>query len=247
MSNITKFFDRTDVQTKFNEMLGDNSKAFVTSLMQTVGSNQKLKECDPASIYQAAAMGAVLNLQINQSVGEAYIVPYGKSAQFQLGYKGLIQLALRSGEYRRISSTPIYAGQLKSNNPLLGCEFDFDVPESGNPIGYAAYIELKNGFSKTIYSTKEQVTAHAQKFSKTFKFGPWKDNFDAMALKTVLKKLINNYGPKSLEMNRAIGADQAVVNDFEKGSFEYPDNGSTSKADDINDVFDNHEEIEETI
>jgi recombination protein RecT len=245
MSNLTvkKFFDRDDIQSKFNEMLGTGSKSFLTSLIQTVGSNSKLAECDPVSIYQCAAMGAALNLQINQNIGEAYIIPYGKKAQFQLGYKGLIQLAIRSNQYKKISTSPIYAGQLISDNPLTGFEFDFTVKASGAPIGYAAYFILKNDFEKTIYVTKEQVTAHAKKFSKTFDFGPWKTDFDPMALKTVLKSLINTYGPKSLEMISAISSDQAVINDFEKSDFSYPDNEKETKADGINQEFDEHEEI----
>jgi recombination protein RecT len=245
MSNLTvkKYFDRDDVQSKFYEMLGDNSRSFITSLMQTVGSNTKLADCDPASIYQCAAMGAVLSLQINQSIGEAYIIPYGKSAQFQLGYKGLIQLAIRSGQYTDIGAVPIYSGQLKSNNPLTGFEFDFSVDPKGAPIGYASYFRLKNGFEKTLYMTKEQITAHAQKFSKTFAFGPWKSDYDAMALKTILKKLITTYGPKSLEMNNAISSDQAVINDFEKSDFSYPDNEKETKADEVNQQYDDHEEI----
>lgn len=232
------YFDQDGVKSKFNELLGDRSTAFITSVMQVVANNSMLKNAEPSSIYNAAAMAAVLDMPINNNLGFAYIVPYGRQAQFQMGYKGFIQLAIRSGQYKTIGSTPIYAGQLTSSNPLTGYEFDFNVPANGKPIGYAASFKLHSGFEKTIYMTAAEVLAHAKKYSKSFSSqnSIWKADFEGMANKTVLKRLLSKYGPLSLEMQKAVNSDQAVVKDFEKGEFHYPDNTSenTEETEDIN-------------
>jgi recombination protein RecT len=138
----------------------------------------------------------------------------------------MIQFALRSGQFKTISVTEVYAGQLVEENPLTGFEFDWKKKESNEVIGYAAYFSLINGFEKTLYASKEQVQAHSLKFSQTAKkgFGIWKDDFDAMAKKTVLKMLISKYAPLSVEMQKAVISDQAVVNDFETQDVTYIDN-----------------------
>jgi len=249
MSNLTTkgYFDQDGVKSKFNELLGERSTAFITSVMQVVANNTKLKTAEPASIYNAAAMAAVLDMPINNNLGFAYIVPYGNKAQFQMGYKGFIQLAIRSGQYKTIGSTPIYNGQLMSSNPLTGYEFDFKVPANGKPIGYAASFKLHSGFEKTIYMTAAEVLAHAQKYSKSFSHSTsiWKKDFEGMANKTVLKRLISKYGPLSLEMQKAVSSDQAVVKDFEKEEFHYPDNTSENdeETQDINAEFVDDEPI----
>lgn len=216
MSNLKAYVAQPAVQDKFMELLQDEKKVtnFQTSLMQVVNGNAALKNCSPASIVNSAAMAAVLDLPINSNFGEAYIVPYGKEAQFQLGYKGFIQLAIRSGSYKTINSAKIYQGQLKGN-PLDGYEFDFSVPPSGDPIGYAAKFVLSNGFEKTFYMSRAECEAHGKRFSKTYDkaFSIWKKDFDGMALKTVLKLLLDKYGPKSLTMQKAIASDQGVIDD----------------------------------
>ena len=225
MSNIKPYFQQDAVQAKFKELLGDRSTAFVTSVLQVANNNALLAKADPASIMNAAVMAATLNLPINQSLGLAYIVPYNGSAQFQIGYKGLIQLAQRSGQYKTISAAPVYEGQLVSSDPLKGFQFDWNAKKSDIVIGYAAYFELLNGFEKTIYLTKADVLKHATRYSQTFKSGRgvWKDNEDEMAIKTVIKRLLK-FGPLSVEMQRAVVADQAVINDPETMEVDYVDN-----------------------
>jgi len=225
---IKGFFQSDQVKQKFAELLGGRSQAYITSVLSAVNQNQLLTKCEPQSIYMAAMMAASLNLPVNPSIGASYIVPYGTKATLQVGFKGFIQLALRSGQFKTISATPIYEGQLIEENPLTGFVFDFKANKSEKVIGYAAYFSLLNGFEKTLYMTKEQIEAHGKRFSKTYTSGPWKTDFDAMACKTVLKQLIDKYAPKSIEMQRAQIADQAVIKDSETLDVEYIDHGSAS-------------------
>ena len=223
------FFEKPDVQKKFAEMLGKRSTQFITSVMQVANSNELLAKATPTSIYGAAVTAAVLDLPIQNNLGFAYIVPYNDRnsgqciAQFQLGYKGLIQLALRSGQFKNISVCEIYEGQIVSENPLTGYVFDFSKRDSNNIVGYAAYFALINGFEKTEYMSREKIEAHGKKFSQTFKkgFGVWKDDFDSMAKKTVLKLTLSKYAPLSVETQKAITFDQSVTNDGE--NVEYID------------------------
>ena len=125
MSNLTvkNYFKQDSIKTKFNEMLGDKSTNFLTSLQHSISQNNQLMKCDPESIFNAAATAAILDMPINSNLGEAYILPYGKKAQFQIGYKGFIQLAIRTGQYNTIGATPVYDGQILENNPLTGLRF----------------------------------------------------------------------------------------------------------------------------
>lgn len=224
-------FSDEKVKAKFQELLGTKANGFMTSVLQVITSNELLKKADPHSVYHAAAVAATLDLPINNNLGFAYIVPYNDRkqqkcvAQFQMGYKGFIQLAQRSGAFKTISATPIYKGQLISENPLTGFEFDFTKRESDEIIGYAAYFSLLNGFEKTLYMTKSDLEKHGLKFSQTFKkgFGLWKDDFDSMALKTVMKLLLSKYAPLSIEMQKAVVTDQAVVNDASGEDVSYVD------------------------
>jgi recombination protein RecT len=222
------FFAQPAIHEKFKELLGKRSNAFITSVLQAVNGSNLLQKANPLSIYNAAMVAATLDLPINASLGFAYIVPYKGQAQFQLGYKGLIQLAQRSGMYKRIAATPIYDGQLISQDPLFGFEFDFAAKKSDQVIGYAAHFALLNGFEKTLFMSMDQVKNHAKKFSATYKqgYGVWHDNFDAMAMKTTLKSLIGTYGPMSIELQTAVLTDQAVVLDHETMEVQYIDNDS---------------------
>ena len=222
MANLaTKdFFEQKAVKSKFEELMGKKSQQFITSILQVTASNSLLTKATPESIYGAAITAAVLDLPIQNNLGFAYIVPYGGQAQFQIGYKGLIQLAIRTGQFKNISACPIYAGQIVSENPLTGYVFDFSVKKQGEPIGYAAYIAF-GAFEKIEYLSKEDALAHGKKFSKQFS-GVWTSNFDAMALKTVMKMVLK-FAPLSVEIQRAVVADQSVSNDGE--NYSYPDNG----------------------
>lgn len=150
-------------------------------------------------------------------------------AQFQLGYKGFIQLAQRSGQFARIAATPVYEGQLINANPLLGYEFDWGVTSKGEPIGYVAFFKLLNGFTAELYMTASEVKAHAGRYSQSYKsgYGVWKDNFEAMALKTVTKLLLSKQAPLSIEMQTAQLADQAIVRDVETNDFDYIDHNES--------------------
>lgn len=243
---VKTLFNRKDVKQKFAEMLGKRSSSFMTSVLQIVAQNTELSKADPTSIYHSAAVAATLELPINNTLGFAYIVPYNKKyqddkgvwktkqvAQFQIGYKGFIQLAQRSGQFKTISATPIYEGQITSQNPLSGFEFDFSQTKSSTVIGYAAYFKLLNGFEKTLYINIEDLKKHGLKYSKTFthKNGLWNTDFDAMATKTTLKLLLSKFAPLSVEMQKAIAADQGLINDVDATDVTYIDNEPESVSD----------------
>jgi recombination protein RecT len=200
------------VQAKFTEVIGKKSTQFITSVLQIVNNNKLLANADPQSILNAAMTAATLDLPINNNLGFAYIVPYGSAAQFQMGWRGFVQLAQRTGLYKTISVAAIYDGQLVSNDPLKGCEFDFSVVGVGKPIGYAAYFKLLSGYEATLYMSHSEVEAHGKKYSKTYSSGPWKDNFEAMAKKTCLKLLLSRFAPLSVEIQMAVTLDQSKVN-----------------------------------
>lgn len=223
-------FEREDVKKKFHELLGKRATSFITSVLQIAAQNQLLAKADPVSIYQAAAVAATLDLPLNSNLGFAYIVPYndknkGQVAQFQMGYKGFIQLAQRSGQFKSIYATPIYQGQILHENPLDGYEFDF-TKKSDVLIGYAAKFKLLNGYEATLYMTVEQLKKHGSQYSQSFKkgFGLWKDNFDAMASKTVIKLLLSRFAPLSVDMQRAVITDQAIINNADTEDVTYIDN-----------------------
>lgn len=232
---------RDDVKKKFTEILGAKSAGFITSVLSAVNSNAMLKNATPESVYMAAMMAAALDLPVNQNLGFAYIIPYNSkvkgengeqdkwvtAAQFQMGYKGFIQLAQRSGQYKTISAAPVYEGQLISQDPLKGFEFDWSKKKSDTVIGYAGYFSLINGFEKTLYMSVEELKNHGQKYSKTYaqSNSKWKTDFEPMAMKTVIKLLLSKFAPLSVDtvMQKAIIADQAVINDAETLDVTYTD------------------------
>lgn len=230
---------RPEVKEKFKELLGTRTSSFLTSVLSAVNSNENLKHAEQNSVYMAAMMAASLDLPINQNLGFAYIIPYktkikGENgqpdtyrdiAQFQMGYKGFIQLCLRSGQFKTISCSPVYEGQLQEENPLTGFVFDWKNKVSEKVIGYAAYFSLINGFEKTMYMNVDQIKNHGNKYSKSFKlsYGLWNTDFDAMASKTVVKLLLSKYAPMSVEMQKAVIADQSVIKDASTNEVEYID------------------------
>lgn len=220
---VNQYFNSESVQQKFEKMLGAKSAGFISSVLQTVNNSQLLANADPKTILNAAATAASLDLPINQSLGRAWIVPFKGQAQFQIGYKGFVELAQRSGRYKSINAIEVYENQYKGFNALTEeIDADFSVDGKGKVVGYAAHFELLNGFTKTVYWSKDKVEAHAKRFSKTFTNGPWKTDFDAMAKKTVLKYTLSNWGILSIEMQTAQLADQAVIP--EDGKYQYVDN-----------------------
>ena len=223
-STIKGFFEQTAVKNRFTEMLGKRSNQFISSVLQITANNSILKNADPLSVYNAALMAATLDLPINQNLGFAWIVPYGKQAQFQMGFKGYVQLAQRTGQYTSINVIEVHENQFVSFNTLTE-EFnaDFSVEGNGKIVGYAAYFKLVNGFEKTCYWTTEKVMAHGKRYSKTYTNGPWKTDFDAMAKKTVLKSTLSKWGILSIEMQQALKVDQSVIKDEAGDEVQYVD------------------------
>lgn len=254
-ANIKQYVSDAKIRQKFEEILGKKTQGFLASVMQ-VANQGYLKKAEPATVINAAMMAATLDLPINNNLGFAYIVPfntkrknpntnkfeYVTEAQFQLGYKGFIQLAQRSGQFSRIAATPVYPGQLVSANPLLGYEFDWTIPNSGEAIGYVAFFKLLNGFTAELYMSKADVLKHAGKYSQTYKSAEekkskgewgssvWHDQFESMALKTVTKLLLSKQAPLSIEMQTAQLADQAIVRDVETNDFDYIDHNESVGA-----------------
>lgn len=236
---INEFVRVPQVSVKIEQLLGERASQFVTSLITAVNENVKLRECDPQSVLNSALTAASMDLPINQNLGFAYLIPYkvrNKEAreyetkcQFQMGYKGFIQLAQRSGYYRSINARDVREGEIIGEDFASG-EMQFKkLSENRNKakvVGYIAFFELLNGFRKTLYMTTEEVLAHANKYSKNYakyKSGLWADDFDAMATKTVLKLLLSKYGPLSTQMQTAIQKDQTVDG-------EYSDNPRSKSA-----------------
>lgn len=239
--NKTKQLLQTDVvQQKLKEIVGKNIGAFTSSIIQIQQSNDMLKKAEPNSIIGAAITAATLNLPLNNNLGFAYIVPFYDSkskttkAQFQIGAKGFKQLAIRSGEFLKIHETDVREGEILNRNRMTG-EIDFsfiqdEIERNAKKIvGYVSYFELRNGFSSTYYMTVEELEIHAKTFSQTYKkgFGNWKDNFDAMAKKTVVKLNLSKNAPLSIEMQKGIESDQGVVNS-ETEDIEYVDNSDVA-------------------
>lgn len=209
INNLKVAMNEDFVQNQLKNSLAENSGAFAASLIDLYTGEKSLQECEPKLVILQAMKAAILKLPINKSLGFAWIVAYKGVPSFQIGYKGLIQLALRTGQYRFINAAPVYEGEFKTANKLTG-EFDLTgTAKSETIVGYFAYIELLNGFSKTLYMSKERVTVHAAKYSKSYSYqgSPWKTEFDAMAIKTVLRNLLTHYGYLSVEMANAIETD----------------------------------------
>lgn len=203
------------VKKRFEELLGKKAPGFVSSLLAVVNNNKLLAKAEPKTVISAGAMAAALDLPINQNLGFAYIVPYGNQAQFQMGYKGYIQLAMRTGQYKNINADVVYEGEIKNVNRFTG-EFEFGDRTSDTVVGYMAYFKLTNGFEKYLYMTLEEMQAHAKRYSKNYKGGTDKwglTDFHTMAIKTVLKRLLSKYGILSIEMMNGPQLSTALQND----------------------------------
>lgn len=228
------------IRRQMKSLLGDKAGHFMMAIVGVVEGTPQLQGCDPQSIINSAIASATLDLPIEKNLGYAYIVPYKDKAQFQLGYKGYIQLALRSGQYKYINSIEIKEGELENYNLLTG-EFTFKFIEDINQrleaktIGYASYIEFTNGFRNTLFMTKEQINNHAKEYSqsyaydlrKGYKNSNWSTNFDSMALKTVLKLNLSKFGALSVSVQRALQLDGSSITEIKDDgtiNAEYIDN-----------------------
>lgn len=205
-----------NLKKKFEDVLGDKAPQFISSLVNVVNSTQSLQNVDQMSVIQTAMVAASLDLPIDKNLGYMWLVPYKHQATPQIGYKGYIQLAQRSGQYRRMNAIVVYEGEFGGWNPLT--EELIYTPEnksSDKVVGYLGHFELLNGFEKTVFWTREEVDKHRQRFSKmsggNTPSGVWKTDFDAMALKTVLRNMLTKWGPMSVYMQTAISKDEQVV------------------------------------
>jgi recombination protein RecT len=222
----------TGYQKLINSTIKDPNKAqrFVTAITSAVAVNPLLQDCDPATILSGALLGESLGLSPSPQLGQYYLVPYSNKkkgctdAQFQLGYKGYIQLALRSGYYKRLNVFSVKAGELKAWNPIteeLELEMieDDEAREKTASVGYVATFTYVNGFTKTIYWSRKKMEAHALRYSKGYAakkgYTFWEKDFDAMAYKTMLRQLISKWGIMSIDLQTAFEQDNVV----ESGDF----------------------------
>jgi len=235
---IQSLVSQESVKARFEELLGKKAPGFISSLLAVVNNNKLLARANPNTIIAAGAMAASLDLPINQNLGFAYIIPYGNEAQFQMGYKGYIQLAMRTGQYQTINAAEVYEGEIVKQNRFTG-EYEFGEKTSDKIVGYIAYFKLVNGFEKYLYMGIEEMQSHARKFSKNYKGGTDKwglTDFHSMAIKTVLKRLISKYGILSIEMQGQQMVD-AITNDGgkmtmkEDGTLEADFEGDTIDTD----------------
>lgn len=216
---LNKMLNEKSIQEQLKSALKENAGAFTASVVELFASDNVLQQCDPKKALVEVLKAATLKLPLNKSLGMAYIVPYRNRKtnevlpQFQLGYKGYIQLAMRTGQYRYLNADVVYEGQLVGRNHLTGAIDLSGEQVSDKIIGYFAYMELINGFSKVVYWSKEKVETHAKKYSKSFnsEYSVWSTNFNEMALKTVTKALLSTYGILSVDMIAGLSSDVSDV------------------------------------
>lgn len=236
-NTVKGLMDSPTIKKRFEEVLNEKAPQYMSSIVNLVNSDINLQKCEGMSVIASCMVAATMDLPVDKNLGYAWVVPYGNRAQFQMGYKGYIQLALRTGQYKAINVVEIREGELISWNPLTEeIEVDFEKRKSDAVIGYAGYFKLINGFEKTVFWTKEEVNNHANKFSKTVnsKNSVWKSNFDAMAKKTVLRNLLSKWGILSIEMQKAYTADENLIN---KGLMDDIENVQAN----IDDIQENNE------
>ena len=254
---------QTDAYKKLiNNTLGDPKRAnkFIASISSAVATNPQLQKCDAGSILSGALLGEALNLSPSPQLGQFFLVPYDKkqkingewvvvesNAQFQLGYKGYIQLAIRSGQYKDIDVIDVREGEYLGRDKITGKhQFEFienEVERENKPIiGYMAYFEYLNGFYKNIYWSKEKMQKHALEYSQAYAsdvkkgttYSFWSKDFNGMAFKTMLRQLISKWGVMSVEIQEAITKDMSIVK--EDGSFDYVDNQPTVSTPNVEEI-----------
>lgn len=246
MSNLKEFnlvIRNQNTQAYLQDVLGEKKDAFVSNLTALVSNDTKLQECKPVTLMYAALTATALDLPLDKNLGFAYVIPYKNNrertteAQFQLGAKGIKQLAIRSGQFIGMNVTDVREGEIAGRNRMTG-EMTFnwieddEEREKAKVVGYLAWFKLVNGFEKTKYMTVEEIKAHATRYSQTYsskndyvrKNSKWATDFDKMAEKTVMKLLLSKDAPLSVEMQTAFKADQSVQR--EEGKYIYSDNGN---------------------
>lgn len=236
-TGLTAYLTNDAVKNQINNVIGGkNGDRFISSIVSAVQTNSALQECTNPSILSAALLGESLKLSPSPQLGQYYMVPFNnnkkgfKEAQFQLGYKGYIQLAIRSGQYKKLNVLAIKEGELVHFDPLneeieVNLIEDEEAREEAKTVGYYAMFEYTNGFKKAMYWSKKKMEAHALKYSKGYKakkgYTFWEKDFDAMAYKTMLRQLISKWGIMSIDMQSAMDADMAVIH--EDGTKDYVD------------------------
>lgn len=236
-TGLTAYITNDAVKNQINNVIGGkNGDRFISSIVSAVQTNSALQECTNPSILNAALLGESLKLSPSPQLGQYYIVPFNnnkkgfKEAQFQLGYKGYIQLAIRSGQYKKLNVLAIKEGELVRFDPLneeieVNLIEDEEAREEAPTVGYYAMFEYTNGFKKVMYWSKKKMEAHALKYSKGYKakkgYTFWEKDFDAMAYKTMLRQLISKWGIMSIDMQSAMDVDMAVIH--EDGTKDYVD------------------------
>lgn len=239
---ITAYLTADAVKNQINNVVGGKEgQKFIASIVSAVNTNPALQECTNQSILSGALLGQSLKLSPSPQLGQYYLVPFkdkekGQVAQFQMGYKGYIQLAIRSGQYKKLNVLAIKKGELEYFDPLnedikisLMVD-DWDAREDAETIGYYAMFELTNGFRKALYWSKKQMEAHALKYSPGYRrdkekktaYTFWSKNFDGMAYKTMLRQLLSKWGVMSIDMQQAFESDMGSIN--EDGSVNYVEN-----------------------
>lgn len=238
---FASFINQGAIQNRIMKTIGsEKGQRFITAIVSAVNNNSSLAECTNDSIYSGALLGESLNLSPSPQLGHYYLVPFkdkekGKVAQFQLGYKGYLQLAIRSGYYKKINVLDIKEGELIKYNPLdeeieVSLIDDEEQREKAKTVGYYAMFEYTNGFKKTLYWSKNKMVEHAKKYSQGYRadivkgtsYTFWSKDFDSMAFKTMLRQLISKWGIMSIEMQNAFDKDMAVINS--DGTTDYVDN-----------------------
>lgn len=245
-STFSMYMASDAVKNKINQMMsGKDGSKFITSIVSLVANNPEIAKCDHSTILASALLGESLKLSASPQLGQFYIVPFKDNdkegnlkrmvAQFQLGYKGYIQLAIRSGYYKKLNVLAIKKGELISYDPLeetieVKLIDDEDLRENTETVGYYAMFEYNNGFRKTLYWSKAKMEAHAKKYSKAYntdikkgwKYSFWSKDFDGMGFKTMIRQLISKWGIMSVELQTAFANDMAVIS--ESGQAQFVDN-----------------------
>lgn len=247
VNQLNEVLNNGAIKRQFENALQQNASTFMAAVLELFSTDGKLQQCDPTLVVKEALKAAVLRLPINKALGQAFIIAYNNTVTlpdgtkskryeptFQIGYKGLYQLAMRTGQYRIINADVVYEGELKKKSKLTG-EIDLDGDrKSETVIGYFAYIELLNGYHKALYMSVEEIATHAKRYSKAIKGNRdvtvqslmelsklpvvadsgslgWLGNFHGMAIKTVLRNLLSKYGYLSVELQQALDSDDGAA------------------------------------
>jgi recombination protein RecT len=239
---IRNYLTAENVKSSIETRIGNKTGVFITSLLDLCGDDKSLQDCDPGLIMKEGLKAAALDLPINKNLGFAYVIPYKNIPSFQMGWKGYVQLAIRTGQYRHLNPGIVYEGEEMIVDRIRGTLEIGGKKTSEKPIGYYCYMELLNGFQKAVAWTKEQVEAHALKFSSSYSYykkNPkgrkpvWVTDFDAMALKTMVLQLITKFGPMTVEMSTAMSNDRADFKGFDDRMSEEIEDNANSEIIDI--------------